>query len=439
MDGGGIRSYSSLLILKKLMDMITSHERRVLPLACRSSDSLGTTNAQHDYDSDSDPDGFRLCHYFDYISGTSTGGVIAVLLGRLRLSTEAAERIFVAVYSTSCDPGSPLLPRSLTSRKKRESLGKLIGKLQPAQASEGEDNTDFRSDTLQCRTIVCSMRESKNFKGDIRPCLFRSYEPLSSNDTPLSLAQVVQATVTVSSYFDPVRIGGSRFVDATTTLNNPSLAVLTEVKTLHIDIEQHIQPIHLFLSLGCGSKQNEATIMPCGYKAWDIRQADDGLDKHIDAISDLVHQRMVDEGQYADFEYFRFDVRRRRGDVTSQPQKTKRNNHYTLEKLRKITEAYLREVPVYEELESLARTLVERRRQRAQTQRWEGYAFGTRYRCTVHPCSHESSNGRPFPSENALLDHFERDHDMAPISPKNEIFIRGLLDKGRTSSKPTTR
>ena len=58
LDGGGIRGISSLLLLKKLMESI-------------------------------DPkDPPRPCDYFDLIGGTSTGGLIALMLGRLRLTVD---------------------------------------------------------------------------------------------------------------------------------------------------------------------------------------------------------------------------------------------------------------------------------------------------------------------------------------------------------------
>lgn len=56
LDGGGVRGLSSLMILKKLMD---------------------------DINPDNPP---RPCEYFDIIGGTSTGGLIAIMLGRLAMS-----------------------------------------------------------------------------------------------------------------------------------------------------------------------------------------------------------------------------------------------------------------------------------------------------------------------------------------------------------------
>lgn len=56
LDGGGIRGLSSLLILKELMDAIRRKSGNPNPMPCE---------------------------YFDLIGGTSTGGLIAIMLGRL--------------------------------------------------------------------------------------------------------------------------------------------------------------------------------------------------------------------------------------------------------------------------------------------------------------------------------------------------------------------
>lgn len=60
LDGGGIRGFASLLILKDIMRGIA-----------RRSDQPNRTPLP--------------CEYFDLICGTSTGGLIAIMLGRLRM------------------------------------------------------------------------------------------------------------------------------------------------------------------------------------------------------------------------------------------------------------------------------------------------------------------------------------------------------------------
>jgi hypothetical protein len=55
-DGGGIRGYSSLLIMERLMDEIGR-----IKSPTETDDHYGSTR-------------LRPCHYFDYMFGTSTGG-----------------------------------------------------------------------------------------------------------------------------------------------------------------------------------------------------------------------------------------------------------------------------------------------------------------------------------------------------------------------------
>ena len=65
LDGGGVRGISSLYILKELMAQIAREHRAENPGASELSP--------------------RPCDYFDLICGTSTGGLIALMLGRLRM------------------------------------------------------------------------------------------------------------------------------------------------------------------------------------------------------------------------------------------------------------------------------------------------------------------------------------------------------------------
>ena len=65
LDGGGVRGISSLYILKELMDQIKlklMHDKPDEPLET-----------------------LRPCDVFDLICGTSTGGLIAIMLGRLEM------------------------------------------------------------------------------------------------------------------------------------------------------------------------------------------------------------------------------------------------------------------------------------------------------------------------------------------------------------------
>ncbi|CAN9241938.1 unnamed protein product [Alternaria alternata] len=91
-DGGGVKSYSSILILEFLMDWVITFENRFeqefthYPRTFTASD-------------------FRPCHYFHKVYGTSTGGVLAIALSRLRMTVaetiSAFESILNAMYGGS--------------------------------------------------------------------------------------------------------------------------------------------------------------------------------------------------------------------------------------------------------------------------------------------------------------------------------------------------
>lgn len=88
LDGGGVRGLSSLMILRNLMSAI---------------------------DPESPP---KPCDCFDMIGGTSTGGLIAVMLGRLRMSVDEC----IAAYTSLSD-------KVFEKKKHRiSSSGKLRGR-----------------------------------------------------------------------------------------------------------------------------------------------------------------------------------------------------------------------------------------------------------------------------------------------------------------------
>ena len=65
LDGGGVRGISSLYILKDLMRQIAREY---------ATNNPGLPDISP-----------RPCDFFDLICGTSTGGLIALMLGRLRM------------------------------------------------------------------------------------------------------------------------------------------------------------------------------------------------------------------------------------------------------------------------------------------------------------------------------------------------------------------
>ncbi|KAH7364622.1 phospholipase, patatin family protein [Rhexocercosporidium sp. MPI-PUGE-AT-0058] len=76
LDGGGIRGLSTLLILKALMGKVNAE---------RVKEGQAVV---------------KPCELFDLIGGTSTGGIIAIMLGRLEMDVDECIEEYTSMFET---------------------------------------------------------------------------------------------------------------------------------------------------------------------------------------------------------------------------------------------------------------------------------------------------------------------------------------------------
>lgn len=209
LDGGGLRGILSLGILEKVEDLL--RERH------------GTG------------DGFRLCHYFDLIAGTSTGAIIAAALAQGRSVGEVRDKYFSL--------GRRVFERSLFRQvllRARYDEQALVSELKELF---GVDTTLGGPELLTGLLVVIKRLDSgspwpvsNNPRG--RYFAAGANGRLGNRDYPLW--QVVRASTAAPSYFEPETItitgGGNMgsvtgsFVDGgVSPFNNPALQALMYV------------------------------------------------------------------------------------------------------------------------------------------------------------------------------------------------------------------
>lgn len=199
LDGGGVRGLSSLMIVKHLMQRLESQR------------------------------GGRLEPWqeFDLIIGTSTGGLIAIMLGRLRMSVDEcvdayrtlSRNIFSPVHSKANIPGRALAKFKAEGKFESEPLESEIKRfLRERGLSEAELLRDDSPDST--KVSVCAVQETNS------DCVvIRSYESGSGEWDELypvcRIWEAARATSAASTFFDPIEIGPQRYVDGALRHNNP--------------------------------------------------------------------------------------------------------------------------------------------------------------------------------------------------------------------------
>jgi len=287
LDGGGIRGLSTLKILEEIMERI------------RREEGLQATPLPRDY--------------FDLIGGTSTGGIIAIMLGRLGMSVNDTIQAYRNVGQKAFTPkrsfSLPAPPKGLYSATALEEAIKRIIKEQCQE--QGCADAPERSRTCKhegklfrepstCKTAVLAITKDNI---DARPILFKTYND-SDAFANCAIWQVARATSAATTFFKSIKCGrdGIEFIDAGFGYNNPCEVLIEEARNLFPEA-----PEMLVLSIGTGLgdvveiKDSRASIL--------------NALKTMASESNKVANRLKDT-HAGKANYFRFNVDRGLQDVT---------------------------------------------------------------------------------------------------------------------------
>ncbi|KAL7623193.1 hypothetical protein AAE478_006874 [Parahypoxylon ruwenzoriense] len=290
LDGGGVRGYSMFIIIQELMHRTYVEMEGKAPRR------------------DQIP---KPCDHFDLIVGTGTGGLIALMLGRLRLDLEQCKELYVRLtrmvfetdktiagipyrstlfkasmleyaiqeavreHTVSDDEGNDgaapdlVSPLSATSRssaatngfpRRHQSNASVVSFSARSPASQarsgfrggyGDPNArlyDAREN--RTKTAVTAMYRGTGRGGD--PALLRSYdsrkEPAPEYDC--KIWEAGRATCAIGMAFKPIRIGQTVFHDDGSGTFNPSPYALDEA-TVN---EWPGREVGVFISVGTGKR-----------------------------------------------------------------------------------------------------------------------------------------------------------------------------------------
>ena len=193
LDGGGIRGMITVEVLKEIEDLLRKETR---------SDS-----------------NFVLADFFDYISGTSTGAIIAAALS-LGWSVDKIRNFYIKSGEQMFDKASLL--KKFKYQYEDEELKKML------QKEFGSDTT-LGSEELKTLLMMVMRNSTTDSPWPVSNNPGAKYNSRKRADCNLDLPlwQLVRASTAAPVYFPPekVRIGKNNFVfvdGGITTYNNPS-------------------------------------------------------------------------------------------------------------------------------------------------------------------------------------------------------------------------
>ncbi|KAF2012215.1 FabD/lysophospholipase-like protein [Aaosphaeria arxii CBS 175.79] len=294
LDGGGVRGYSMLIILQELM-----HRTFV--------EIEGRAPKRHEIP--------KPCDHFDLIAGTGTGGLIAIMLGRLRLDVDTCKDVYVrmtkrvfetdktfagipyrstlfkaskleeaimecvrehTIYddegndapdamSSSVDLKTPMTPgsamgsvhRSPSTASRYSQIGMTPVNMRMAALKWGNPSArlyDVREERTKTAVTAVYKGSKKGGNGQI---LLRSYDSRKEPaiEPNATIWQAGRATCATALAFKPIQVGQSVFLDEGAGKYNPAPQILDEA----VCNEWPGREVGVFISIGTGKRPEGTT------------------------------------------------------------------------------------------------------------------------------------------------------------------------------------
>ncbi|KIJ40903.1 hypothetical protein M422DRAFT_60526 [Sphaerobolus stellatus SS14] len=229
-NGGGVRGVSSLRILDAVMNEVGRQAGTPAP---------------------------KPCDYFDMIAGTSTGGLVAIMLGRLRMTIaqcmEAYDTLSRSIFDASMlqKAGNANSSGARYSPKGLEDAIKAIVKTY-GSAKDGEEIMRDTQDGCKVFVVSCNAKDLSNAP----PIHFRTFTnaKVEKSFADYKIWEAARATTAAPTYFPSINLGGHEYVDGGLRCNNPVMNLLTEAALMY----GGAGPYACVLTIGTGVASNVA-------------------------------------------------------------------------------------------------------------------------------------------------------------------------------------
>ncbi|KFY96955.1 hypothetical protein V500_02248 [Pseudogymnoascus sp. VKM F-4518 (FW-2643)] len=281
LDGGGVRGLSTLYLLRALM--------------LRLNDERKASKLEHK----------KPCDVFDLIGGTSTGGLIAIMLGRLEMDVDECIVAYKALMETVFEKRQNYLRvgfrgmiKPKFSSKQLEKAIKSVIECQQVPVDEPFHLKTEDEDSRKCRVFVCAQSKET---GSL--ALLKNYRRKGDDPGEATIWQAALATSAAISFFDEIKIGDRTYIDGAMGANNPARQVQNEASKIWCEATGDLEPlVKCFISLGTGN----GGINPISDKAYTFLT--NSLTAMATDTKTTETEVLLRWRKYKDTRYFRFNV-----------------------------------------------------------------------------------------------------------------------------------
>ncbi|KAI0387076.1 FabD/lysophospholipase-like protein [Hypomontagnella monticulosa] len=264
LDGGGVRGLSSLYFIQRLMQEIQVIENKGNERTSNAGTHRGNDLPQPNATGDQ---ALPLPgNYFDFIIGTSTGGLIATMLGLLRMDVNECIKQYFIISNNVFRPHNPLpFIRNYSAKKLEDAICNVmkehsIGSEYFRQYDHMEKDRSYRDQDPRinktCKVAITSVRRGGAIGDETAadvPYLFRTYDhktryvtypggaaapdwleynPKVLEKSQLRIHEACRATSAAPGFFPVKYIKGRAFMDGGVMANNPSSKAYDEASLM---------------------------------------------------------------------------------------------------------------------------------------------------------------------------------------------------------------